>query len=238
MACAPENTMASFREALDQGADGVECDVHLSRDGEVMVFHDFNLERTTPGQGPLQERTAAELAELEAGAWYHPRFRGERIPTLAQVAELVASASRAQNRPLRLVVELKAGSRRYPGIERSVIATLQARGVLAQSALISFDHHALRMARHLEPGIATGALYYAQPVDAPAIARAAGAMAIGPSSELVSAEEVAAAHAAGLQVFVWTVDTPQQARSMAQLGVDAFGANAPRLALEALHERL
>lgn len=234
LACAPENTLAAFRTGLAQGADGVECDVHLSRDGQVVIHHDFTLERTTGGHGPVAACSAAELAALDAGSWFAPRFAGEPVPTLAQLCALVVAASREQARPLRLVVELKAGSRRYPGIEREVLATLAAHELLPQSALISFDHPALVVARQLEPGVATGILYYAVPVDAPAFARMANATALGPARELVSQEEVEVAHAAGLPVFVWTAETPAQVRALAALGVDAMGANHPAEALAAL----
>ncbi|HEY9854311.1 MAG TPA: glycerophosphodiester phosphodiesterase family protein, partial [Stenomitos sp.] len=84
MAMAPENTLASFREAIAQGADGLECDVHLTRDGQVVVMHDFTLDRTTEGAGAIAAHTLAELRRLEAGSWYDARFAGEPVPTLAQ----------------------------------------------------------------------------------------------------------------------------------------------------------
>lgn len=234
MAMAPENTLASFREALAQGADGLECDVHLTRDGQVVVMHDFTLDRTSTGTGAIAAHTLADLGSLDAGRWYDPRFAGEPIPTLAMTLELLASESRRLNRPLVMVIELKAGSRRYPGIEQAVIRALAAHELTGRAVLISFDHHAIHEAKRLEPRVAGGVLYYAQPVHAPMLAQAANADALGPSAELVSAEEVASAHAAGLKVFAWTATDPEAARRLARVGVDAMGANAPGEILRAL----
>src|SRR5512143_199880 len=82
---APENTMAAFRLAAELGADGVELDVQLSKDGEVVVMHDSRVDRTTDGHGRIRDLPLAELRALDAGGWYAPEFAGERIPTLAEV---------------------------------------------------------------------------------------------------------------------------------------------------------
>lgn len=227
MACAPENTLASFREAFKQGADGVECDVHLSRDGEVMVMHDFTLSRTTDGQGPVVDHSSAALRELDAGGWYDPRFAGERIPLLGEVLDLAREEGERRGEPPVVVIELKAGSRRYPGIEAAVIERVRRAGWSHRALFISFDHFAVQEIKRLAPELATGILYHALPVDPVAMARAAGADAVAPSVETVEADQVERLHAAGLSVFAWTVRTPEEARRMAARGVDAFGANAP-----------
>src|SRR5919197_4354903 len=85
MGYAPENTLASFELAVEQGADVVELDVHLSRDGQVVVIHDEQLDRTTDGRGLVGDRTLDELKRLDAGSWFDPRFAGQRIPTLHEV---------------------------------------------------------------------------------------------------------------------------------------------------------
>ncbi|HEY9855804.1 MAG TPA: glycerophosphodiester phosphodiesterase, partial [Stenomitos sp.] len=103
-----------------------------------------------------------------------------------------------------------------------------------RAVLISFDHHAIHEAKRLAPEIAGGVLYYAQPVHAPMLAQAAAADALGPSAELVTADEVKSAHAAGLKVFAWTATRPEQGVALSRLGVDAMGANAPGAVLAAL----
>lgn len=233
MAMAPENTMASFLEALRQGADGIECDVHLSRDGQVIVMHDATVDRTTNGTGPIAELTFEALSRLDAGSWYDPRFAGERVPTLDAVLSLVKAESKRQDRPLLAVIELKAGSRRYRGIEAAVTQAILAADLSEQTIIISFDHRAILETKRLAPTITGGVLYYGQPIDPVHLARTANADFLGPSLECVSAEEVELAHQMGLKVFVWTVQTSEQALALATLKVDAFGANAPALALAA-----
>lgn len=227
MACAPENTLASFREAFRQGADGVECDVHLSADGKVVVMHDFTLDRTTTGHGALAEHSYDALRSMDAGAWYDARFSGERIPLLSDLLALAKEEGVRRAEVPVVVIELKAGSRRYAGIEQAVIAEIRAAGLDGRVFLISFDHFAVQEIKRLAPDLAAGVLYHALPIDPVAMARAAGADAIAPSVSDVADDQVRLAHQAGLAVFAWTVTTPEEARRMARLGVDAFGANAP-----------
>jgi glycerophosphoryl diester phosphodiesterase len=89
----PENTLASFRRAFELGADAIELDVRLSRDGAPIVMHDATLERTTDGADSVSQRTLAQLKRLDAGSWFDPKFRGERIPTLEEALALVRAYS-------------------------------------------------------------------------------------------------------------------------------------------------
>ncbi|MCI0545666.1 MAG: glycerophosphodiester phosphodiesterase, partial [Candidatus Rokubacteria bacterium] len=107
---APENTIAAFELALALGADGLEVDVHLSKDDQPVVIHDFTLERTTDGAGPVRALTARELKRLDAGGWMGTRFRGQRIQNLHEVLERFRDRTRCW-------IELKAGSDVYPDIE-------------------------------------------------------------------------------------------------------------------------
>lgn len=234
MALAPENTLASFEKALALGADGVECDVHLTRDAQVVVMHDFTLERTTSGKGEIAAQTLADLEDLDAGSWYSSEFKDERIPTLDQFLALLKREAARREAPPIAVIELKAGSRRYPGIEGAVVEGIRRAQFEAHSVLISFDHHAVQESKRLAPEISAGVLYHAAPIAAPAMAQAAAADVLAPSRELLNAADVQQAHEAGLQVFVWTAITPQHARQLAAMGVDAFGANHPQEALAAL----
>ena len=86
---APENTLASLQVALDMGVDMIEVDVHMTKDGEVVLFHDEDVSRTTNGTGKIHEMTLAEVKELDAGSWFSPDFAGEKIPTLREAIDLV-----------------------------------------------------------------------------------------------------------------------------------------------------
>lgn len=224
---APENTLAGFRKAFALGADGVECDIHLSRDGRIVVIHDATLERTTNGQGRVGERTLAELQALDAGAWYGAAFAGERIPTLADVIGIVREADGAQGPAHWLYVELKHGNDVYPGIEEALVLELAGSGLADRVGVISFDHRAISRIRARMPGLRTGILYEGRFLDSARLAKAAGAALLGPSATWVDAEEVAQARLAGLGIFVWTANQDEVMRRVLGLGVTAIGSDYP-----------
>lgn len=147
---APENTLASFEQAIAIGVDGIELDVHLTRDGQLVIIHDQNLARTTDGQGLVHEHTLAELKALDAGSWFGPAFAGERIPTLEEV--LVRVAGRV---PLQ--VEIKG---RTEGVTEATIAALRAHGLLDTTLMTSFHLDLLPLVRALAPRVRIGALVW------------------------------------------------------------------------------
>jgi glycerophosphoryl diester phosphodiesterase len=224
---APENTFASFTLGLEQGADLLELDVHLSRDGEPVVIHDEALDRTTDGRGLVVEHTLAELRQLDAGAWFGPQFAGQRIPTLDEVLAW------ARERTC-LAIEIKNAPSFYPGIEAKIAALLDRHDMLRRTLVISFDHQALRRLGGLAPGLLTGALYACRPVDPVALARAAGARVLAPGWSFVTPADVAAAHAAGLRINAWSTSNPAVLRHLIGAGVDAITTNHPDLLLRAL----
>lgn len=116
----PENTLLSFRAAKLAGADGIELDVHLSADGELVVIHDEKVDRTTNGTGLVREFTSAELKALDAGSWFAPTFQGVSIPTLQEVLTLLVDLSFTGT----LNIEVKTDKFEYPGIEQKVLAQL------------------------------------------------------------------------------------------------------------------
>ena len=139
----PENSLAGFRNAIALGIDAVELDVHVSRDGEVVVIHDNTLERTTHGTGFVQDRTSAELGTTRL------RDTDEGVPTLEAVLDLFEPAS------TELFVELKtdAGGRAYPGLEQRVVDMLARRGMIARAGILCFVPEILETVRRVEPAI-------------------------------------------------------------------------------------
>lgn len=219
---APENTLAAFQLAVEQGADMVELDVHLSRDGEVVVIHDDRLERTTDGHGLVGSATLAELRRLDAGAWRGAQFTGQRIPTLDEVLAWAHGRT-------RLAIEIKNGPYFYPDIEAKVAALLARHAMLDQALVISFDHHALRRLRAIDPRITTGVLYAARPVDPVALASACGAAVLEPHWSYVTPEDVQRAHAAGLRVVAWSTSAPDVLQHLIASGVDGIATDHPDL---------
>jgi glycerophosphoryl diester phosphodiesterase len=216
--CAPENTMASFREGLAQGADIIELDVQLSADGHVVAFHDDQLDRTTDGRGPLAERTLAELEALDAGSWFDPRFAGETIPTLEEV--LTWAKGRVP-----LFIELKIGALSDSALDAAVVELIVAHAMVDQVMVISFDHQALRRVKMCLPEMATGALYVVPPHDAVKLAREIGADAVMPLWRTVTPQDVALCHDAGLSVNAWGPDVDYAA--LIASGVDCVNADHP-----------
>src|SRR5690606_20002442 len=144
---APETTMAAFRRALDIGADGIELDVHMSADGRLVVIHDETVDRTSNGKGLVKDKTLAELKELDFGSWFSEGFRGEKIPELEDVLELLS------DRDVLLNIEIKNGPVFYPGIETAVADALQKYGMTDRTIISSFNHYTLVEIRRYDPGI-------------------------------------------------------------------------------------
>jgi glycerophosphoryl diester phosphodiesterase len=147
---APENTLASFDAALALGVDAIELDVHLTRDGHLVVVHDQNLARTTNGVGLVHEHSLAELRTLDAGGWFAASFTGERIPSFAEVIERVGGR-------VPLQVEIKGATE---GVTEATIAMLRAYGLLETAMITSFQLHRLPLVRALAPSVQIGALVW------------------------------------------------------------------------------
>lgn len=141
----PENTLEAFREALKVASDGIELDVHLSKDGEVVVIHDETVDRTTSGKGYVKDMTVQQLKALDAGSWFDPIYSDARIPTLQEVLTLLADNHFAGV----LNIELKTDVFQYPAIEEKVLAL--AEPYLAQFSVIysSFHYQTLKKIKAL-----------------------------------------------------------------------------------------
>ncbi|MCC7368287.1 MAG: glycerophosphodiester phosphodiesterase [Chloroflexi bacterium] len=228
-AYAPENTMSAFKLAIEQGADWLEMDVQQTKDGQLVVFHDLRVERTTNGRGALRDLTLAEVRQLDAGAWFGAQFAGERVPTFEEVLAL------ASQHNVRIFPEMK-DPRLSPGIEERVAAVISAAGYEDRTIVQSFDMASLERLRRINPDIKLAALYTAtSPLrgEPPA-----GVTVIGPPWEVVGmdASLVRDIHASGRQVVVWSVDNVASVRTLANARVDGIITGRPdavRAALEA-----
>lgn len=209
----PENTLRSFKSALDLGVDLVECDVHLSADGDLIVIHDHTVERTTDGQGMVGSLTTAELRAFDAG-------KGERLPLLEEVVDLVRGRA-------GLVVELKQAPLPYPGLEEAVVERLRALDMLDGCAVISFWHPSAKRVKELEPRLQTGILEVGRPVDPGALLRQSGADVYSPHWSGADPELVSMVHDAGGYVGVWTVDDEVALQWAAVVKPDSIFTNRP-----------
>lgn len=219
------NTLASFRAAVDQGADGVELDVRLSADGQVVVIHDDRVDATSDGGGAVAELDLASLRALDAGAWFGPAFAGERIPTLLEVFQALPPETVVN-------VELKSAEG-LPRNERLALAGLtvdavRCAGRAGSVVFSSFDPRLLRILARLAPEIPRGLLWEAgRPWWRALLSLGLDLQALHPQAAAVNAALVRRAHARGRAVNVWTVNDPALARRLAGLGVDALISNRP-----------
>lgn len=210
---APENTLAAVQRALDLGVDLVECDVHASADGRVMVIHDPTLERTTNGTGRVERHTLQALRKLDAGG-------GERIPQLQEVIDLVKGRA-------ELVCEFKT-----PAVVEAAVACVRDAGMLGDTTFIDFDWRNLDTLKRIEPKARFAALLWN--VNDVLLAEA---LAIGGGMDMhykrVSLSVSETVHKAGRFLWVYTPNTPESHRLMSELGVDAITTDRPDLALSA-----
>ncbi len=229
-ALAPENTLGAFGNAIQLGVDMVECDVHLSKDGEVVVMHDPSVATTTDGSGQIGTLTLAEIKKLNAAAKSSLKeWSPQAVPTLAEVLDLAKGKVGIQ-----IEIKLTAGNARYPSIERKVLDLINARDMLGQVILISFDFPTLQEVKKLEPRAKTGALVRADWFTGRDAAKAVGdaIAATGadyfmPTSAPVTEAHVQAAHASGIKIGVWTVNTTGEMQRYARYGVDAITSDKP-----------
>ncbi len=232
-ALAPENTLAAFENAIKIGVDQVECDVHLSKDGELVVMHDPDVSRTTNGTGQIGQMTLAEIKKLnDAAKFGNGSWPEQEVPTLGQVLDLVKGKASIQ-----IEIKLAAGNARYPGIEKKVADALYAKGMTDKAIVISFDFPTLKDVKAIDPRVKTGALVNAQWMTARMtkspeevvgeVIQATSADYFMPTSGSVTEALVKATHARGLKMGVWTVDAPQDMRRLAGFGVDAITSNRP-----------
>ncbi|HZY04594.1 MAG TPA: glycerophosphodiester phosphodiesterase [Anaeromyxobacteraceae bacterium] len=220
---APENTLAAFRLALDQGADGVELDVWRCASGEVVVFHDEDARRLVGSPLRVTRASFSELRALDVGAWKGEGFRGERIPRLEEALEVLGTA----------VANVELKSVRPPGDPRLALAVARIlrHGRAAERALVSsFDWTLLAAFRLAAPEVATGLLFEARSVWRRLAGPAAALLrprALHPERTLVTPERARRWAAAGWPLVVWTVDDPEEAARLCALGAAALVTNHP-----------
>ncbi len=226
---APENTLAALRAAIEIGADRVEFDVHLTGDGVPVLLHDKKLDRTTNGKGLVVEQTLGEIRKLDAGSWFDPRFQDERVPTLDEALALCKGRVAVNVEIKGEAVERGSGIPEG-GVEAKVVEAIRRHGMVEQSVISSFEPLALERIHRLAPEISLQSLYnkkLQEGLRPEKICAAVGSRALNCSWKEVTAEWIAGAHQAGLELNVYTVNEPEDFRQMLQLGVDGVITDRP-----------
>jgi len=201
----PENTLRSFKRAIEMGADFVEMDIRMSKDKELVVIHDADVNRTTNGSGLVKDKTLSELKKLDIGL-------GERIPTLDEVLKLTKNK-------IGLVIEIKE-----PGTENKIIEKINENN-LENVILASFYHESIKNAKKLDPSINAGIIFVCRPVDVIQIAFNANANIIFPSHRYMNENMVKEAKKHDITVYPWAIDDPDMFKKFAEMGVNGIVTN-------------
>ena len=228
-AAAPENTMAAINKALESPADFIEIDVHQTLDSQLVLMHDATLERTTDGEGEIAAVSLAQIKELDAGSWFKPEFKNERVPTLEEVLQLVKGRK-------KLLIELKKGDEFYPEMENRVITLIKKYQAREWCVLQSFHDEILQKVWQNEYHVVTHKLivgkipmlpvYFDTSLRFGSFDKYYRASAINVHYYFATRGFVKYAHNAGFKTFVWTVDDPTEINKLVDRGVDGILSNA------------
>ena len=225
----PENTLASFARAIELGADMIECDLQLTGDGNVVIFHDWTLERTTNGSGIVRELSLDAIRHLDAGSWRDARFAGERVPTLDETLDRVLSSA-------QLNLELKCRGPRTDAraLAEAAVAAVARHAAFDRIVFSSFDGACLEELRATSAEARIGVLWNdASFPQAFERADRVSAMALHPRAATATPAVVAEAHARGLRVYVWTVNPLDEILRLVGEGVDGVISDHPGRLAEA-----
>lgn len=228
---APENTLVAIRRAIDIGADMVEVDVTMTRDGHVILLHDETLKRTTNGKGKPFKKSLAKIRSLDAGSWFAPEFAGERIPTLAEALETV------KDRVL-INIEIKSEAVKH-GVVPKVAALIVEHGMLDQVVVSSFSPEALRRMKITAPDVVTASLFNKKihtgrdPLE---IVQEVGSRGFNISGKRLTPAMIDRCHRHQIPVAVYTVNEAPVMHRLVEMGVDAVFTDHPDRMLEIVTE--
>jgi len=203
----PENTLLSFKKALEIGVNAVEFDVRKTKDNQLVVIHDSDVKRTTDGEGLVSELTVKEIKELSAG-------KGEKIPTLKEALDFL-------NKKVKIVIELKEA-----GYEEEVLSVIYEKELQKNVIIISFKEKALRKVRDLDKQIETGLIYVKQknPLRTALELEASYLLSI---FRFTHTKNITKAHENNLKVIVWTINTQEEVAEFLKKGVDGIASDKP-----------
>lgn len=217
----PENTMLAFEKALEAGCEGIEFDVHLTRDGELVIIHDETIDRTSNQTGKVRDMTYEELCQVDFSYRFVGQFGFQKIPTLREYFALV------QGRDIVTNIELKTGVYEYPGIEQAVFDLIQEYHMEDKVIISSFNHHSVLRMKEIAPELPCGFLSETWILDIGNYVESYGVEAYHPQFHMLTDEETANLKAHHIQINTWTVNEPEDIQHMIDLGVDGIISNYP-----------
>ncbi|PKM51358.1 MAG: glycerophosphodiester phosphodiesterase [Firmicutes bacterium HGW-Firmicutes-7] len=218
---APENTIAAFKKAIEMGSKSVEFDVQMTLDGELVVIHDYTLERTTNGRGYVMDTTAKDIRSCDAGRWYSDDFIGEKVPLLSEVLDLLPD-------DMTIHVEIKKAVYEDRDVEKSVLELVNEKKRVDKTIFSSFDHTCLVKLMNMQE-LKVGVLIASnmiKPIEY-LITRGLKCFSINQSDEFINKDLIKDAHDYGLKVLSYTVNDIRTAKRFEEIGVDEIFSNYP-----------
>ncbi|NLW00501.1 MAG: glycerophosphodiester phosphodiesterase [Clostridiales bacterium] len=225
MGNAPENTAASFKKAIDEKADGIELDVHMTKDGHLVVIHDETIDRTSNGKGLVRDMTLEELRKFDYGSFFDASYAGERILTLEEALEIIKECG-------LINIEIKNGPIFYEGIEEKVLRVIREFGIASRVIISSFNHYTIHKISKLSPEIRCGILYMEGLFKPWEYARAVGAQALHPYYLSITPDEIRRCQEHGMTVNVFGANDDFFVNGLIRAGVDGIITDFPAKALE------
>jgi glycerophosphoryl diester phosphodiesterase len=228
----PENTIAAFLDAAKLPIHGIEFDVHMTKDGELVVIHDEQIDRTSNGKGYVRDMTLAELRNYDFGSWFSPKFRGELIPTLYEVLDIYSETSHHLN------IELKSDVIDYQGMTEKVLDLVGNLNLDTRVVISSFNLDAIRTVKELAPHIETGALFMKPLKDPLEYVRNIPSDALHIKARAALRPSMRQVFRAGVIVRVFTINSFKYLSALQEIGVDAIFTDYPEKLYEYMKDHL
>ena len=227
----PENTMLAFRKAIEAGAQGIELDVHFTKDKEVVIIHDETIDRTTDGKGEVESFTYDELCRFNAYGRFEGKYDFQKIPTLREYFELVKPVDGFLTN-----IELKTGINEYPGIEKAVLKIIDEFGLRDRIIISSFNHFSVKRFKEIAPDVKCGFLEESRIIDFGTYAKKYGVEFIHPLYKCLTKDVFDEVYSNGIGINTWTVNDENAVRYLVKNNVNAVIGNYPDMVSRVLKE--
>ncbi len=227
----PENTMLAFEKAVEAGAQGIELDVHFTKDKEVVIIHDETVDRTTNGTGDVESFTYYELSKLNAYGRFEGKYPFQKILTLREYFEFIAPIDGFLTN-----IELKTGINEYPGIEKAVLDIIDEFSLRDRIIISSFNHFSVQRFKALAPDVKCGFLEESRIIDFGAYAEKHGVEFIHPLYKCLTEDVFKEVYSHGIGINTWTVNDEESVRFLAENNVNAVIGNYPDMVSRVLKD--
>lgn len=227
----PENTMLAFEKAVEAGAQGIELDVHFTKDKEVVIIHDETVDRTSDGTGEVESYTYDELSKLNAYGRFEGKYPFQKIPTLREYFEFIAPIDGFLTN-----IELKTGINEYPGIEKAVLDIIDEFSLRDRIIISSFNHFSVQRFKALAPDVKCGFLEESRIIDFGAYAEKFGVEFIHPLYKCLTEDVFKEVYSHGIGINTWTVNDEESVRFLAENNVNAVIGNYPDMVSRVLKD--